>query len=313
VFATLFATPLRWSTDVWDRIVYADAQQAARLYASQLDLYRRLADEHPDHFRLILQETDLEDLLRIWGQPPVLAGQGEEAQHGNPVGLLILMEGAEGVREPGEVEQWWERGVRIIGPAWAGNPYCGGTKEPGPLTPLGYELLERMGEFGFGLDLSHMDEKAALQALDFYPGQVLATHSNAGSLLAGVETNRHLSNQVIQALMERDGVIGVHLFNEFLKPGWKRGDLRSEVTLERAGEQIDFICQLAGDASHVGIGSDFDGGFGLQSIPAEIDTIADLQKFEPLLLGRGYSLQDCEAILGMNWFRMAGRILPKSL
>ena len=85
------------------------------------------------------------------------------------------MEGAEGIQEPAEVESWYEWGVRLIGPAWAGNRYCGGTGEPGPLTRAGYELLERMSEFNFILDISHMDHQSARQALDFYQGQVIAS------------------------------------------------------------------------------------------------------------------------------------------
>ena len=73
------------------------------------------------------------------------------------------------------------------------------------------------------------------------------------------------------------------------KVGWlrKNGSRREEVSLDAFIAHIDHICQLAGNADHAGIGSDFDGGFGVQSVPAEIDTVADLQKLDPLLRGRG--------------------------
>ena len=145
------------------------------------------------------------------------------------MGLVLSMEGAEAVRDPGELEEWWERGVRLIGPAWGGTRFCGGTREPGPMTAEGYELLESMAETGFSLDLSHMDEKAALQALDFYPGQIIASHGNALALLNGSESNRHLTDRVIHGILERDGMIGLVPFNAFLKAGWKRGDRREEV------------------------------------------------------------------------------------
>ena len=102
-------------------------------------------------------------------------------------------------------------------------------------------------------------------------------------------------------------------FNTFLKDGWLVGKSnREEVSLEAVVDHIDHICQLAGDARHVGIGSDFDGGFGLQSTPKEIDTIADLQKLVPLLLSRGYSEEDAAAILGGNWINQLNRSLPTS-
>ena len=127
------------------------------------------------------------------------------------------MEGAEAIGDVRELEEWWHKGVRILGPAWAGNRFCGGTGEPGPLTPAGFDLLEAMADFGYILDLSHMDEKAALQALDMYPGQIVATHANALALVTGSESNRHLSDRVISGLIERDGMIGAVPFNNFLK------------------------------------------------------------------------------------------------
>ena len=225
----------------------------------------------------------------------------------------MLMEGAEGVRSPAELEEWYTGGLRLIGPAWAGTRFCGGTREPGPLTAEGHALLEGMAQFGFILDLSHMDEKAALQALDVYPGNIVATHANALALLKGSDSNRHLSDRVLQGLLERDGISGVVAYNGFLRADWKRGDRRDLVGLRQVAAQIDYICQMAGDARHVGLGSDFDGGFGWQSVPAEINTIADLQKLAPLLEEMGYTQADIAAILGENWIARLRATLPGSM
>ena len=75
-------------------------------------------------------------------------------------------------------------------------------------------------------------------------------------------------------------------------------------------DHIDYCCQRAGDARHVGFGSDFDGGFGLQRIPDGIDSIADLQKLAPILEGRGYNSDDIAAIFGGNWLAYLRRALP---
>jgi len=302
VFATLFVTPARYSMGEWETMCYQDENQAYDLYNRQLDAYHRLVEMHEDKFRLLMSQSDLRSVLGQWN----IAERTQEP----PVGLVILMENAEGIRDPGELEMWWQRGLRLIGPAWAGTRFCGGTREPGPLTQQGYALLESMAEYGFGLDLSHMDEKAALQALDVYPGQILASHSNALALLAGTDSNRHLTDRLIKAILERDGVIGVVFYNKFLKAGWEKGDPREQVTFQHVVAQIDYICQLAGDARHVGIGSDFDGGLGVQSVPAEIDTIADLQNLAPLLSERGYSDADIAAIFGQNWLTHLTSILP---
>jgi membrane dipeptidase len=302
IFATLFAAPLRRRAGEWDKNCYADMNQAHDLYRSQLDLYRRLVEEHADKFHMVTTVAGLNEVMDEWHK-----AEGESKP---PVGLVILMEGAEGVRSPGELSEWWEGGVRLIGPAWAGTRFCGGTREPGELTREGYALLEAMSEYGFALDLSHMDEKAALQALDFYTGRIVATHANALSLLKDSHSNRHLSDRVIKGIIERDGVIGVVLANVFLQVGWKRGDARQLVTLDHVVAQIDYICQLAGDAKHVGIGTDFDGGFGLQSVPYEFDTIADLRKLEVRLSDKGYTPSDIDAIMGENWLTCLKQTLP---
>jgi membrane dipeptidase len=301
IFATLFAAPLRRKLGEWDTQSYANSEQAHSIYRTQLDVYQRLTDEHPDKFRLIHVRDDLRSVLENWARE-------DEQEH--PVGLVILMEGAEGVRQPAELEEWHQLGARIIGPAWAGTRFCGGTREPGPLTKEGYSLLEGMAEFGFILDLTHMDEQAVLQALDVYPGALIASHSNALALLGNVETNRHLSDRVIQGLLERDGIIGVVPANYFLKPDWKDYGGRESVTLQRVVDQIDYICQMVGNAQHAGIGTDYDGGFGLQSVPAEIDTIVDLHKIASLLSEKGYPDKDIVAIFGGNWLRLLHYSLP---
>ncbi len=302
IFPTLFAAPARRKSGDWDTLAYANTEEAHTLYQTQLDTYHRLVDENPDLFRLLRTRGDLENLLDHW--------QTEAEAH--PVGLVILMEGAEGVRHPGELSEWWQQGVRTIGPAWAGTRFCGGSGEPGPLTREGEALLEGMAELGFTLDLSHMDEQAALQALDSYPGAIIVTHANAKALLKGLESNRHLSDRVIQGLLERGGTMGVMPWNNALLPGWRERGGRASVTLDHLVAQIDYICQMAGNARQVGLGSDFDGGYGVQSVPDGIDTIADLHQLAPRLAQKGYSEADIAGILGENWLSHLERSLPEA-
>jgi membrane dipeptidase len=304
VFSTLFAAPNRHKLGDWDQQCYANAEEAHMIYSKQLDAYDRLTGEHPDMFRKVEKVADLLTVLQHWEQK-------DTGEH--PVGLVALMEGAEGVRTPGELEEWYQRGVRIIGPAWTGTRFCGGTHEPGGLTQEGYALLERMAEFSITLDISHMDSAAALQALDRYQGAIIASHANALALLKESSSNRHLTDRVIQGLLERGGTIGIVPSNSFLKPGWKDSGGRTSVTLEYMVAQIDYICQKAGNALHVGIGSDFDGGFGLHSVPIEINTIADLRKLIPILNQKGYTQADIAAILGENWLAYLRNTLPEDV
>ncbi len=303
VFSTLFVSPVRRALGAWDTQAYTTFDEARQRMLAQLAVYQRLTDEHPDKFRLVRSRGDLESHLALWRKFPT-------DEVGHPVGLVILMENAEGIRAPDELSEWWEFGVRFIGPAWAGTRYCGGTRDPGPLTKDGYALLEGMADIGFSLDLSHMDRQAALQALDSYSGVIIASHANPLAMLSGSESNRHLTDELIDGIFERDGVIGVVPYNTFLKFGWTPKDDRQAVPLQVIADHIDYYCQRAGNARHVGIGSDFDGGFGLQHVPAEIKSIADIQKLAPILEARGYSPDDVAAVFGGNWIDILHRVLP---
>ncbi len=148
-----------------------------------------------------------------------------------------------------------------------------------------------------------MSPESAIQALDYYPGPVAASHANALALIRGSTSPRHLTDETIRLLIERQGVVGILPMIPMLVSDWKSGYPRSAASLETVFSQIDHICQLAGNTRHVGIGTDFDGGFGLQSSPEGLDSIADLQKLIPILEKNGYSEADITAILGNNWKR----------
>jgi membrane dipeptidase len=115
----------------------------------------------------------------------------------------------------------------------------------------------------------------------------------------------------MRRIIERDGVVGLVPYNRFLKSDWSRPTShRDEVTLDTYIAHIDHICQLAGNSLHAGFGTDFDGGFGLQSIPAEMNTVEDLQMIAPKLSSHGYSEQDISNIFGQNWIKRLKSNLP---
>ncbi len=303
VFSTLFAAPVRSKEGEWDKLCYKDQDQARRLYLDQMHLYIDLAESEPAYFRRIVTARELREHVEEWG---------DRERKERPVGLVALMEGADAIRGPDDLAEWYDLGLRMIGLAWSGTRYAGGTRAPGPLTEDGRRLLRAMQDFRFTLDLSHMDEQSAMEALDLYEGPIAASHVNCLALLPNFPTNRHFSDRVLRGVVQRDGVVGNVPLNSFLKSGWsaKRGSRREEVTLDTLVAHLDHICQLAGDSLHAGIGSDFDGGFGVQSVPPELDTIADLQKLVPLLRARGYSETDAENILGLNWIHFLEKNLP---
>jgi membrane dipeptidase len=306
VFSTLFITPIQYREREWETQVFTDPDQANQLHHRQIDIYRRLEENQPLDFRRVTNRDELKKIATPW-QNRIHAS----IEKMPPIGLVFLMEGADSIRTPDDLDEFWELGLRVIGPTWAGNRFCGGTRIPGRLTHEGRALLGEMAEKGYILDVSHMSEDAMLQALDYYPGEVIATHANCKALLSPVPYQRHLTDEAIRRLIEREGVIGVVPFNRFLKTDWKDGDPKSDVPLERLIDHMDHVCQMAGDAKHVGIGTDFDGGFGVQSTPQGIDTIADIQKIENLLSNRGYNDEHIEAVFHSNWLHFLERSLPQ--
>ena len=303
IFATLFAMPARRAPNATgtgdDTPGYTTPQEACDQGMQQLDVYYRLADENP-RFALVRDHKELDSVLATWkdGAPP------DKRQ----VGLVVLMEGADPIVKPPDLERWHARGVRIVGPAWgAGSRYAGGNASGGPLTDEGIQLLRVMMEFNLVLDVSHLAEQACLQAIDRYDGPVIASHSNPRALVPG---DRQLSDDAIRRLLERDGVIGILPINSMLKKGWQRGDPKDAVTVAGVAAALDYVCQMAGDAQHAAIGTDFDGGFGAESTPAELDTVADLPKIADALKNRGYAQADIAAIMSGNWLRILRRALP---
>ena len=290
IFATLFVMPRShaWTASLTQ--VYSTPQEAHQRAVEQMDRYHELAAG--DAFRLITSRQALDDVLAAWSpersQPP-------------PIGLVIAMEGADPIETPDQVAEWYARGLRIIGPAWAATRYAGGTGEPGPLTELGRGLLRAMAEFRMILDLSHSAEEAFFEAVDSYAGPIIASHSNPRAFLP---TDRGLSDEMIRRLAGRGGVIGIVPYNSYLMPGWEAGDPRSLVTVETVAQAVDYVAQLTGSVENVGLGSDFDGGFGADSLPEGMDTIADLQQIADALAAWGYTAEQVEAVMSNNWLRV---------
>ncbi|MHC1782961.1 MAG: dipeptidase [Anaerolineaceae bacterium] len=308
VFSTIFIAPKRYQNGDWDNYVFSNNQEYGAIVHRQLDAYARLVDNNPDKFRFIKTSTDLESVMLPWFSSPASLPDNP-----HPVGLVLLVEGAEGLRDMDELEEWSQAGVRIIGPVWAGTRFCGGTLNPqGTFTKEGFTLLESMAGLDLTLDISHMNETSALTALDVYSGKVIASHANVRRLLNEQDNERHFTDLTIRRLVERGGVMGVVPFARFLDPDWRSSPDRKPLPLTLLVNHIDAICQIAGSADHAAIGTDFDGGFGWPDVPDEIDTIADMQKITGILETRGYSAEDISKIMGGNWLRFLQSSLPKS-
>jgi len=291
IFATIYVAKARPDRTGWGK-VYNTPEEAHAQAMEQIAYYSMLAMD--PRVSLITSRDDLERVL---------------ASPTPKIGLVILMEGADPIIAPAQTPEWFDAGVRIVGPAWSQTRYSGGTRAPGPLTELGRALMPQLERAGIILDASHMAEQSFWDALELYHGIVIASHSNCRAYI-GADADRQLTDEMIRAIAQRNGVIGVVMFNRFIRGDWDKSKGKDAVTLADVVKHIWRICDLTGDIQHVGIGTDFDGGFGVDSVPKEIDTIADLQKLGEALSAAHFNDEDIHNILGQNWIRLLRRALP---
>jgi membrane dipeptidase len=258
----------------------------------QMAYYRAL--EKQGVLRWIRDAAALEGHVAAW----------QNGGDGQPLGFILSMEGADSVLAPEQVEEWYEAGLRIIGPAHYGvSPYAHGTGTEGGLFPPGPALLKEMERVGMILDVTHLSDQCFDEALDVYGGPVLASHHNCRAL---VPDQRQLTDAQIKKLIARGAVIGSALDTWMMYPGWVRGETRPEVAgvkLEHIIDHIDRVCQLAGNSNHAAIGTDLDGGFGREQSPYDLDTIADLQRLPEMLRKRGYKSDAIRGVMHGNWVR----------
>jgi membrane dipeptidase len=226
-----------------------------------------------------------------------------------PIGYILSLEGADSVITIEHVERAWNYGLRAIGPAHYGEGrYANGTDGNGLMQPNGIALLKEMERLNIILDATHLCDDAFWQALDNFNGPVWASHNNVRAI---VNHNRQFSDEQIKGLIERGAVIGGALDAWMMVPGWQRGistPKEMNCNLEKIIDHYDYICQLAGNALHIGIGTDLDGGFGREQCPYDLETIADLQKLPSLFYKRGYTKEDVENIMYGNWLRFLRKV-----
>lgn len=274
VFGTIFIRP-----------TYETPEEARALGLEQLELYECWEDQ--GHIRILRRAGDLKPYIS--GSEPL------------PVGVVLVMEGADPLVTPDDLASWYGRGLRLLGPAWHQTRYSGGTGAPGPLTDLGRELMQAMREMGVVLDVAHLADESFWEALELGPDRVVSSHGNARAL---VPTDRHLTDDMILALSERDGVIGLVMVNPFLNAAGPDGSPKEETTLTHVAQHAEHVAGLIG-WDKVAVGTDWDGGFGVPDIPAGLMRGADFAK-----LGEAVPEAARAGFLGGNWLRFLQRTLP---
>ena len=255
----------------------------------------------------ITNVAELDAHVELWkSSPPCDDGTAyvveSKKQPGKlPIGFVLSLEGADSIVMLDYLERSYNNGLRALGPAHYGpGRYADGTDSAGPLHPTGKELLKEMQRLGIILDVTHLCDQTFWDALDVYEGPLWASHQNCRTL---APWNRQFADDQIKAVVERDGLLGMAFDAIMMVPGWRYLKSKPEdfqLKIERICDHVDHICQLAGSARHVCIGTDLDGGYGTEQTPMDLNSIADLQTLPGLFLARGYSEDDIEGFMHRN-------------
>ncbi|HEY5747650.1 MAG TPA: membrane dipeptidase [Chryseolinea sp.] len=261
---------------------------------AQLAWYREM--EEAGELKPITTWKALEEHVTYWND--------KTPKNNKAIGYIRSLEGADSIVTLKHLERAYEQGLRAVGPAHYGpGRYAQGTNATGGMGAAGKALLKEMERLNIILDATHLCDDSFREAMDNFNGHVWASHHNCRAI---VDHNRQFNDDQLKELIARGAVIGGVMDAWMMVPNWVRGVSTPRGTncnLEVLIDHMDHICQLAGNASHIGIGSDLDGGYGKEQSPYDIETIADLQTFPALLAKRGYSAEDIEKVMHGNWLR----------
>ena len=159
------------------------------------------------------------------------------------------------------------------------------------LSPLGLMMIKRMNDHGIIIDISHASKRTMMQAAKLSRAPVVATHSCVRALC---DHPRNLDDEQLRAIRDVGGVIQITLVPGFLRPNAKA----AEVSVNSVVDHIQYVIDIIG-ISHVGIGTDFDGGGGI----AGCASAAELPALTAALRARGYPEDAIEQIWGGNFLR----------
>jgi membrane dipeptidase len=237
-----------------------------------------------------------------------LATDGSHEAAAVPLGFILTMEGADPILCPDTIFEFHEAGLRAIGLTHYGtNRYGGGTRSEVGLSLDAIPLLQNLEQLGITVDVTHLSDTSFWQLIDRFSGRIHASHQNSRRI---ANWQRQFSDEQYKIVIEREGVIGIAFDIIMLQDGYVRQMSNRDATLEAAVNNIDIVCELAGNAKHVGIGSDLDGAYGCEQTPSDLDRIRDLQKLTGMLEKRGYPAKDIAAIMHGNWLRFFSDALP---
>lgn len=302
-----------WSVYVPATLKGRDATEAVQ---RQIDLTRRIVEQHPETFALA---DSADDIVRIHRGGKIASMFGIEGGEAINNDLAMLRE----FRASGVLYMTLTHSTTI---SWVDSA----TDAPknGGLSPFGEDVVREMNRVGMLVDLSHVSQEAMEDALRVSKAPVIFSHSSARAI---AHHPRNVPDEVLRLLPANGGVVMVNFFPYFVSDAvWEWGAKRQAeearlkalnpaapdvVTAELAkwlaanpppptdigtvADHIEHIRKVAG-VDHVGIGSDYDG---VPFLPTGLEGVQTYPALFVELARRGWSDADLAKLAGGNVLR----------
>lgn len=218
------------------------------------------------------------------------------------ISALLTIEGAGSIESKLErIDEYYEMGVRLITFTWnyvncLGYPNVNGHNDKG-LTEFGIQALKKMNDLGIVIDVSHLSDAGFWDVVKYSSKPFVASHSNARSI---GPHNRNLTDEMIKALAEKGGVMGINFCTAFLTE-----DVDAKVMkVKDLVTQIKYIKQVGG-IDCIALGTDFDGIGG----DLEINDIGEMSKLKNALIEEGFTTEEIDKIWVKNSLRVLKSVL----
>jgi microsomal dipeptidase-like Zn-dependent dipeptidase len=269
---------------------YAKARMDAD---KKLQLIKNVAEQNPDRAEIAYSPADVRRI----------ASQGKFA-------VVISMLNAYPLgSDLGQLDEWYRRGVRVLGYTHAGNNDWADSSRPskalndmpdehGGLSDLGKQGVARMNQLGMLIDVSQLTTPALKQVLSLSKAPVVATHSG---LRAIVDSPRNLTDEELDLIAKNGGVVQVVAFGNYLRKAPEAAAEHTPVEPATVAQLVDSIAYAVKKIGidHVGISSDFNHGGGVKGWQDE----SEAQNVTVELLRRGYSERQIAKLWGGNFMR----------
>jgi membrane dipeptidase len=250
---------------------------------------------------------------------------------------LLGLEGADCLGDDaGNLEHFFALGIRHVIPAWSDNAFSGTVfGNQGPLTPEGARLVERCEAMGVMVDVSHLSDQAFWQVRDLTSKPFVASHSNSREVSP---SPRNLTDEMIRALADRGGVMGLNLSADFVAPEYlaagkqtigplwqkmlasddaaEKERMRDEMHRLSAAIPLPGMASVVRQIRHaidvggeecVGLGGDLDG---ISQMPAPMTGVESYPLIAAALEDGGLTPRQLEKVCWRNFARVYTDVLP---